>query len=55
MEIKFQILTQDADGIQHNVGSETTEKAAKQLIGILMAGIEPNELVEIVIRPMIKK
>ena len=55
MEIKYQILTQDEKGILHNVGNETSEKATKTLISLLMSGIDPNELVDIVIHLIIKK
>ena len=55
MEIKYQILTQDTEGIQHNVGNEADVKTAKQLTAILISGQDPNNLVEIVLRPFIKK
>lgn len=55
MEIKWQILTQDAEGNQHNVGNEANTKVTKQLADILISGQDPNALVEIVLRPFIKK
>lgn len=55
MEIKYQILTQDADGVQHNVGNEATVKTTKELASILITGQDPNNLVDIVLHAFIKK
>lgn len=55
MEIKYQILTQDSEGTQHNVGYEATVKTTKDTVNILIAGQDPNNLVDIVLHPIIKK
>lgn len=55
MEIKFSILTQDQDGSQQNIAYTTSKEYAKKLINVLLAGIDPNNLNDIVIRPVIEK
>ena len=55
MEIKYTILTQDAEGNQHNVGFDTDAETTKKLINILIKGMDPNALADIVIHAEIRK
>lgn len=55
MEIKFTILTQDQDGNQSVIAYAASKEYAKKLINVLMAGIDPNNLNDFVIRPVIEK
>lgn len=55
MEIKFSILTQDQDGSQQNIAYTAQKEYAKKLINVLLAGIDPNNLNDIVIHPVIEK
>lgn len=55
MKIKFTIVTQDAEHNQHNIGFNTNETTTMKLIKVLLAGIDPNNLTEIVIKPSIEK
>ena len=54
MEKRFQVLTMDADGTQHIVAGDTDVDNMRKLINILVAGEDPNNFVDIVIRPFIK-
>lgn len=54
MEIKFSILTQDQDGSQQNIAYTAQKEYAKKLINVLLAGIDPNNLNDIVIHPVIE-
>lgn len=55
MKIKFTIVTQDAEHNQHNIGFNTDEATTQKLVRILIAGINPNNLTDIVIKPVIEK
>jgi len=55
MEIKFTVLVKDADGKEQNIAYTTSKEYAKKLINVLLAGIDPNNLNDIVIHPMIEK
>lgn len=55
MEIKFTILTKDETGKEHNVGFEASEDSAKKLVNVLIKGINPNHIEDIVIHPEIVK
>lgn len=55
MEIKYSILTQDAEGTQHNVGFDTDRDTVEKLVDILIKGMDPNKLVDITIHPEIRK
>lgn len=56
MEIKFSILTQDQEtGTQQNIGFEFSQDYVKRMLNVLLVSIDPNNLSDIVIHPVIKK
>ncbi len=56
MEIKFSILTQDQEtGNKQNIGFEFTQDYVKRMLNVLLVSIDPNNLSDIVIHPVIKK
>lgn len=55
MEIKFNVLVQDQEGKQQNIACTTSPEYMKKLLNVLLAGIDPNHLNDIVIHPVIEK
>lgn len=55
MEIKYTVVTQDAEGKKHNVGYDSDKDTITKLINILLTGLDPNNLVDITIHPEIRK
>ena len=54
MEKRFQVLTMDKDGTEHVVAGDTNAENMKKLLNLLVVGEDPNNFVDIVIRPFIK-
>ena len=55
MKVKFSIVTQDKEHNQHNIGFNTNEATTLKLLKVLLAGIDPNNLTDIVVKPVIDK
>lgn len=56
MEIKYTILTQNQETReQQNIGFEYTQDYVKRMLNVLLASIDPNNISDIVIHPVIKK
>ena len=55
MKVKFSIVTQDKEHNQHNIGYNANETTTLKLLKVLLAGIDPNNLTDIVIKPVIDK
>ena len=55
MEIKFTILVKGSDGNEQNIAYTTSKEYTKKMLNILLDGIDPNNLNDIVIHPTTEK
>ena len=55
MEIKYTIMLHDEEGTIKTLACEMPETYMKKLLNVLLAGADPNNINDIVIRPVIKK